>query len=368
MRKTKYVGLLSFQDAINYGAILQLFALQSSIESLGYNVDVIDYDCKGITSQYNFVSLKSRYSKKEILKKNVSYFYHFLKKSRIHRFKAERLNLTQRYDNHSIREVLDRYSAVIVGSDQVWNPLCTQKDETYFLQFVESTRRIGYAVSLGNSENLKLYNSDVSAYISNFYAVSIREVNDLNLMLSLGAKNCVQVLDPVFLLSKEIWGRLISEVKFENYIFVYELRQNPILWNTVKNLASTEKKTVVYVSKSISRDFEVTFKRGMIALPNISVEMFLSLVYHSDLIITDSFHGAALSILFNKEFIAVKNPDKFNTNQRLESLVSTLSINSVLIDKELAKIGTKIDYKSVNKKVSNLKKISYEFLKNSLES
>ena len=50
------VGILTFHRAINYGAVLQAWALKTFLQNKGYEACVIDYRCKAIENNYNFFS------------------------------------------------------------------------------------------------------------------------------------------------------------------------------------------------------------------------------------------------------------------------------------------------------------------------
>ena len=56
----KKIGILTFQQCINYGAILQTYALQHLLNENGYNAEVIDYRNSVFNGKYTF----RRYLKK----------------------------------------------------------------------------------------------------------------------------------------------------------------------------------------------------------------------------------------------------------------------------------------------------------------
>ena len=37
------IGILTFHRAINYGAVLQCYALYTTLQSMGHDVEIIDY-------------------------------------------------------------------------------------------------------------------------------------------------------------------------------------------------------------------------------------------------------------------------------------------------------------------------------------
>ena len=47
------IGIITFQNAVNYGAVLQTYALQHTIEKLGGNSEIINYQCKKINYMYD---------------------------------------------------------------------------------------------------------------------------------------------------------------------------------------------------------------------------------------------------------------------------------------------------------------------------
>ena len=84
----KKVGILTFHKAHNYGALLQAFALQETIKSLNYNVEIVDY-CPKSFNGANTV-FKSKIFKERSLAGKVIHILEFiiLIKSRIKRYNA----------------------------------------------------------------------------------------------------------------------------------------------------------------------------------------------------------------------------------------------------------------------------------------
>ena len=46
------IGIITFHKAINYGAILQCYALQSFLKDAGYDVQILNYESPYIKSVY----------------------------------------------------------------------------------------------------------------------------------------------------------------------------------------------------------------------------------------------------------------------------------------------------------------------------
>ena len=47
------VGILTFHNAYNYGAVLQTYATQEIVKSYGHEVEIIDYHNKAIDYHYD---------------------------------------------------------------------------------------------------------------------------------------------------------------------------------------------------------------------------------------------------------------------------------------------------------------------------
>ena len=90
---------------------------------------------------------------------------------------------------------------------------------------------------------------------------------------------------------------------------------------------------------------------------------FLELLYGAEFVFTSSFHGLAFSLIFQKPFYA-----SFKTNSgRAESLLLQLDLNHYLLEQQspIPSYYKEIDYHTVENKISDMRKKSYEYLKDS---
>lgn len=99
-----------------------------------------------------------------------------------------------------------------------------------------------------------------------------------------------------------------------------------------------------------------------------SVESWLQSFRDAKFIVTDSFHGTVLSILFNKPFIAVGNSARGMA--RFESLLSQFGLTDRLVEspEEVSPklVHSQIDWKAVNDKREALASAGRQFLKTQL--
>ena len=144
------IGILTFHRALNYGAVLQCYALKKTLQKCNVSVEVIDYRNKFIEKFYS-----PFYIEKFNIRKIGYMFYSFYSKCKrniiFKQFRRDYLSLSNRtYNQNNISDADYEYNAIIVGSDQVWNFNLSDRDETYLLDFVNTARRFAYAASFGD--------------------------------------------------------------------------------------------------------------------------------------------------------------------------------------------------------------------------
>ncbi|MFQ9152762.1 MAG: polysaccharide pyruvyl transferase family protein [Blautia sp.] len=99
---------------------------------------------------------------------------------------------------------------------------------------------------------------------------------------------------------------------------------------------------------------------------NLQVEQWLYYFKNSDFVITDSFHGTCIAILFNKPFIAIGNPARGSS--RFESLLGAFNLwnryaerpEDILKNDAFLK---PVDYAPVNAAIEAQRKTSLAWLK-----
>ena len=105
-------------------------------------------------------------------------------------------------------------------------------------------------------------------------------------------------IDPTFLLNDEEWGKICAEpVTEEPYILVYFMQSNNAAYSAVETI----KKKLGYPVVDISRyGYAPDFIEK--TLVDVGPEDFLGLFKNAAYVCTNSFHGLAFSIIFNKAF------------------------------------------------------------------
>ncbi|MEZ9207055.1 polysaccharide pyruvyl transferase family protein [Vibrio splendidus] len=368
----KKIGIVTYHCVDNYGAVLQAYSLLDTVKTLsGADVEIVDYRPIEITKNYSFSILPNNLSLIKLISNTLSYP---LKKSKNNKFKSfskKLIKLSKKPDN----VLWDEYDYLIAGSDQVWNPSITRL-APYYLNFPDITaKKVSYAASIGKDELSKdelCYLSESLKYIDH---VSVRESSAIGIVKDiLTKKDVVQVLDPVFLKEPSDWLKILpKKQRFSNYILVYIMEYNSELFDLALKLSKEENKEIIIVSpnaniktvfKSIKLPGKVLYTEGPIE--------FLELIVNADYICTNSFHGTAFSIIFQKKFITVPHGSR---NTRLESILNKLGIISqqishdILANTDNSHVVQLFDYDSnvVMSRLNSLKKESFEFLKEAIK-
>ncbi len=366
------VGLLNFQFSDhNYGAVLQAAALENVVTQLGYNAEHINY------IPYNN-GLKNRFKKsffghlvKVVLGKN-SFFNYVTNQCVFENFRQKWITRTpvSYHTSSDLDNISSKYSAIIVGSDQVWRQSMHSKPSdsyAYYLQFAsDNTLRISYAASFGidyweKSENQKKENT-IKNSISKFNSISVRESSGVKICAEQFNMKAEHVLDPTLLVDKAFFEGIIEDIKNEknSHIVYYKL-----------DITDTFTSKLNYFSTQENLSLEnIYYKKELFFNKYIPVNLWLYKIKNSNLVITDSFHCVCFSIIFNKDFLCIKN--KRRGESRLYSLLGILNLESKLIDEnELdyhLKNYSKIDYAIINETLNSKKELSLQFLKKSLQS
>lgn len=364
------ISIITRHAPSNYGSLLQSIATLRILKSIGHNPVIIDYvrndeqGLKGVQTQLN----NKKEWKRNILKKALYLIIRYPMTKRAEakfaRMRKKYLKLTSRYSsNEELREAsfIKDTDIFMTGSDQVWGPISTGKyDSSYFLDFVpKNAKRVAFASSFGkaqfSTETLNTYKSFLSQY--NF--ISVREDSAVNIINSLNIDCAGQVLDPTLLIEGKEWAKFIRKELIKTpYILVYQIHNNPILDRYAIQFAEKAKLPLYRVSSSLHQ-----INRGgkFIYLPEIGD--FLSYFKYATYIITDSFHGTAFSINFNKDFIEIL--PNTQTGTRNQSILKLTGLENRIVSNynDFSLIGKHIDYTPVNSILSNERKKSLDILK-----
>lgn len=219
----KKIGIITFHRAKNYGAVLQAYALQHTLEQLGSDCEIVDYKCENIDNGYKPFQFSKTDPIKSILKSIVMYRKRAKRIEQFSSFYNNYLKISDKtYSNSDISECKNLYDAFISGSDQVWGPgkEGIDPDSIYFLSFADDNQKYSYAASFGVADISDVKAMQLRPLLKNFQSFSVREKSALNIVKKITGKNGVCHIDPTLLLKKDEWQK-ISVKKLISHIFLY---------------------------------------------------------------------------------------------------------------------------------------------------
>jgi hypothetical protein len=384
----KKILLLVGYKTINYGSALQTFATVKALEEYDFEVHTINLDNLWKKNQIRklmyclknleFVFLigsRSRIAVAKIFQSiDKSYNSGYKKrKKEIQRFVNGELVFTKPISEYDqLRDILDNYYAVVLGSDQVWLPSNVMTD-IYTLNFAweHSIKKITYAPSIGVSVIKDRYLNKYKQMIESINYVSVREKSAQKLLGDITNKKIELVLDPVFLLTREKWNTYIPYKRTESeFFFVYFLSGDKKRRLLVKSFAERQAlpiKAICHADTYVPIENRI-YDMGEVGM---SPENFVNNIREAKIIITDSFHCLAFALIEHKEvrIIPRHKNTKYSTNTRLYSLLECLGIDWIIIrtEKELEEsMKRNIDYNLVDPIIETMKKDSHSFLKMAL--
>lgn len=370
------VKVITRHSPSNYGSLLQSIATVKTIEGLGHDCSIIDYqrpDERGLKGVLTQVNCKAGFGNplKKLAYIAIRYPIEKFALVRFDRMRKKYLKMTSRC---SSRVDLKKISAdaFITGSDQVWGPMMNGVyDSAYFLQFVgKDSRKLAYAASFGKT---KFDESTVVAYkkmLSEYDKIAVREKSAVSLLEEWGLNNCLgQVLDPTLLLDMSQWTNLLikkndfDKYKDLKYILVYQIHNDPKLSGYAKRLAKHTGMELLRVNPMLHQAL-----RGgkFICSPDLSE--FLSLVANASCIVTDSFHGTCFSINFGKQFIEILPNNA--TGTRNQSILELTGLSDrILCDfNDYSLVDKVIDYSKVNELLEVERRKSLEVIRSMIQN
>jgi len=355
------VGIITFHRALNYGALLQTYALQKVLENNDVDVQVIDYRNSIIENMYYYKSFSERRTIKEKVKYLLQAKEELAKRDRFEEFRTNKLRLTKKpYINDSdLSEISDYFDYYITGSDQVWNYRAHKFDKSYFLKFVsQNKKKKSYAASFGISTLESEYVDEYRSALADFEICSVREKEGVQIVEeTLGLRARVDI-DPTLLLTKEQWKSESSYLHEENYILLYCFELTPSMKKFTEELSAGTGLEVRYFGQSFRSPLKVKCKGIKNAGPLEFVKSFIEAKY----VVTNSFHGAAFSINLNKEFfveLLVKGKD---VNSRIRNIIRLTGLgHRYIVENKALQDYEEINWSEVNRILDNerLKSIMY---------
>lgn len=340
------IGLVSFFNGMNYGSSLVAFATNKILENLGYSVLMIN-------KPYNAI-------------------YPYDETNKSYEFAKTHFYLSNFYErNESCDYINNLVDTFIVGSDTQWwwNDVSSIKYHPW-LDFVQADKRkISLSTSFANdfTDIPKEEIPKIKKLYERFDSLSVREKSGVTILSEVfGIEKSEALIDPTLVLDSNYYDEIIeeSELQVKNYVFAYIL-----------DLTEDKENALIDFSKKINKPLRVVprqYHKGSMKIVtdnNCSIPDFLYLIKNADLVITDSFHGACFSVIFEKNFATMINNKRENT--RFE-IFKQMGLSKCLLDspEELQRFNfdEQVDFSETRIFIEKERCKFYDYLKKSLHS
>lgn len=340
------IGIMTFHNIPNIGAILQAYSLCKFLRLKGEECFLIDYTCENIRRR-ELVFKKGRNALKNIIRYIFFCIYEKRKIRGCQDFIKQEKMYSKNY-NKCDDNLSNDFDVFLSGSDMIWNLSFTGHDWSYYLDFLpEKKARYSYASSIGDRWEEKDLEK-VYCLLSKYRMLASREYNTSVFLTKHLGKSCHWVPDPTVLLPQKYWHSLVKKISVKEYVLVYfpykEILNAAIEYSKLHNI-----KVVV-----INNGIPILNKR-IINKAVFNPIDWLNLINGADAVFTDSYHGFLFSLYFNKPVWTN------NSSNRFETLIQRFNLEKCYIsrDKNFENI---IDYEEINMRLTNMRNIGQSYL------
>lgn len=372
------IGILTHPLDYNYGCLLQAFALQKTIKSMGHEVVTIDrFSDPRVAFFSQFKNWMKRIAAHYIKGKNVRICWNpnltmDMKRtlfSKTQKFVERNITNTGIVFPSDLKMIDEKYQfdAYVVGSDQVWLPHFSQN---CFLDFVErdNVKRIFYAASTGSTSfaDVPSLAKMCKKLSRKFSGISVREDSLLPVVKKTLGRDAIQVLDPTLLLdAKDYLAACVEKEDDSPIIFTYILDKTDDKQVLVDKVQKDLHLPIV--AGSVEKDYERGKRMDINKCIYPSVDHWILNMARAKFVVTDSFHGTCMAITFRKPFVVVGN--KARGLNRFLSLLSLFNLENRMITDSTQlspSFYSQLDNKYISELLKKKRTEAIDFIKKSI--
>lgn len=392
----KKVGIVTVTYVNNFGSHLQSFALQQVIQSLGFETEIISSEglSKLISRRryryllsrfYDLEELRDYFKKiKRIVASKIDGDFGSLLRQRNQKFKSftekEYIFSPKAKTWEELSDMCKGYSSVVIGSDQNWRP-ANIAGGYYTIEYVpDNINKVAYSTSFGISRVISTQREKAKFFLSRINHLSVREDSGRKIIKELIMRDVPVVCDPTILLSKSEWEKYIMEKSQTDlhdiinapYILCYFLGENVEHRQFAQKLKKKTGLRIVSILMGEGRYYKEKQEFFDHSISSIGPMDFVNLIRGASFVCTDSFHGCAFSLIFQKQFYAFyksAHNSKMSVNSRLDTMLGWAGLTNRIIETPVEideNIISPIQYDEVCKRIEEKRTMSLSFLRNSL--
>lgn len=368
---SRRVGIITFHRALNYGSVLQAYALNRFLRKRGYVAETIDF--RTVEQERLYAPYRRGIGPKSLAANLLSLAWRkslSLKRDRFGDFLFVNVPQSETVRTEAeLRRAALSYDALVAGSDQIWNVACADHNSAYFFAFLEDRSRcLSYAASIGVASISDAQRAALRRYLHDFGSLSVREASAAHAVLGATGRSAAIVLDPVFLLDRDDWPDLGGvRIPKSPYIFCYFIGDVPGMRDFARWASSLSDLPLVVINPNM-RDMVYRNEKFYSCGP---LE-FLALVRNAAMVCTNSFHALSFSVVEHKPFwVFVNRGSKTHSNSRIEHLSAAMGLDHRVLSSDWRDVCTSdpldtFDYSQADRFLDSARRESVAFLLNAL--
>ena len=272
-------------------------------------------------------------------------------------------------DYSGVNEICDTF---VVGSDISWYWYSWKDldlEHLFFMNFADKDKKlISIAPSVNDDASTFLsseFKELVRHYLGRIDYISMREESAAKMFRQEFGLDVMNLMDPVFLCDKKKFRKVANEAADQgtNHIFAYFLNPNSEKKELLLRVIDEEKKDAVIIG-DLQKGAGSVFNLGQYEKGDVSFEQWLAYIINSDVVVTDSFHGACFALMFHKPFVVVRNrmAHRYATLEKLIDMPEVFASSpKEFMDRE--RICMEFDWEEIDKRVAVKRNESIEWVK-----
>lgn len=296
------IGILTFHLGPNHGGYLQAHSLYEYIQSMGHDVEIINYKNAKHHENETF---------KPWIYRNPLKLYHAWIKHRV--FQKAYGTLTLSKFTTDVNEVeWEKYDAVVIGSDVVWDFswLWLGNDHVYVGGFGRPYlgKKIAYAPSAGTVSPDLSIPEWVSRGLTTMDGICARDENTAQMVYRACEKEAPLVVDPTWLDMK--YTDKPKQKQKHLVIYAYEVTEGER--QAVLAYAKKQGLKIIALGYYLSWADQNDMKLGPLDYPEI--------MQQAEVVIAGTFHGTLYAIKTQSQFVTLYNERiKYRVGQPLQA-------------------------------------------------
>lgn len=297
------IGVVTFHCAPSYGAFFQAYALAKYLQGLGHTAEIIDYmpahRLNAFRQRERFHARRYGLNRANLRwLKDASRVRYYLSRRNVFREAVKTDLPVSRVCYRTLEDLQNNPPSCDVcffGSDQIWNCDKTggRYDPAYFGAFGPSRmRRVAYAASFGKDEAPD-YDNQLGGLLEQLDLIGVRESSAVDVVARYSRASARKVLDPTFLLGADEYPPPIPR------------RDQPFVLGYLIGKGGVPRRVLQHIGQHFGLPIvEYPGPIGVFSRYPSPLEM-LSALRRARYVVTNSFHGLALSLIHHVPFTSV---------------------------------------------------------------